>query len=286
VSDFVLYVPLLAPVAQSFEAMTGKRCVQVPHAWNDTLFRARTRQLLKGEEPLKWSPTLRRTLQHGARVTIFVWEPSVSVVKTSFECLEGLEYYWNHCGGEAEIESVQLFCTPSDAHNDRMLKRLSIGSATRGGKPIVVCHDREFSGVVYQRYMHSASPIVELHANLWGSTNAGNYKSLEALKSRIPFVHNSTLLRGLGYYYAANDWRGMVAAIRDAANNHAVNYLAQAAAAEEFLRANCYPESEAVWRPTAQALTAAATLVQVDCDEQDRAEDERITAAAAAAEKK
>jgi hypothetical protein len=278
VSEVVVAVPLLRRYLQTYEAHSRKRVALIPHAWNDTLFRERTKQACGRELP-DWSPTLRRTVAQGKRAILAVWEPTVSVVKTAWEVLQGLEWWWNCANGEDEIEEVHIFCCKDDSYNEGMFKKLEIAKARRKDpitgeeRPVLVRHAREFSGAWYQQFMNSQWPIVEVHANLDGNTNDLNYKSYEALKKRIPFAHNSESLRALGYYYPPEDWAAMRAAVLRAANTHHLHFERMGREADAYLKEHCDPTSESVWRPTAEILEGAFALVQTDYDIAEENED-------------
>jgi hypothetical protein len=157
----------------------------LPHLWSPEIFdRSLKRKGL--ETSFGYRPG-------GARRRICIVEPNVSVVKSSFIPMLAVE----SAHRENPFFLQKLFCfNTSKLSEDRRFKPFALGlDVTQHGLA-------SFEGRV------PMDEILSMHCDMVVShqwENAQNYVYYEALYGGYPLIHNSWLLKDLGYYYSDFD---------------------------------------------------------------------------------
>jgi hypothetical protein len=199
-SDELWHIPMLHDLRHYYSALTGLQSTQVPHLWDHELL-----QWVSRKPALPMYQPLLRT---GAEVVIM--EPNVSIVKTSWLPLMVCE--WIQRQSPNALHAVHVMCQPKTDNARRMVEQLQIG---RAGK--VQSYPRVPMVELLERFVASERHVVFLSHQ---TSNALNYLHYELLYMGFPLVHNSPLLKDVGYFYEGEDVSAAATQVRRACVEH------------------------------------------------------------------
>lgn len=188
----------------------------LPHLWTPWFF-DRGAATLPPETPWGYRPGRKRW-----RICIF--EPNVCMVKTSFvpmlACEEAYRAQPAHLDSLQVLNTLHLKNDLQFLHFARSLDIVNHGIATFEGR--------------FPTYQHMAAHGDCIVSHQW--ENAQNYLYYEALHGGYPLVHNSPILKDVGYYYPEFDCQAGGRAILRAFAQHDGNLQGYRADAAALLR--------------------------------------------------
>lgn len=187
----------------------------MPHLWAPDLFEQSLSQLPE-DQHFGYRPV-------GKRWRIGMFEPNVSMVKTSFIPLLICEAA--HCAQPNTIERIYAFCT--DRLKEKPMFQNFVNQLTIQKHGIVSYEGRFPLWHVLSMYCDAVV------AHQW--ENAQNYVYYEALYGGYPLIHNSHLIGNCGYRYHDFDCEEGGQALLHAYQVHDANLVAYRDQAKAFL---------------------------------------------------
>jgi hypothetical protein len=214
--DAIWTLPQYEGICSDYFSLATRAPVRiVPHLWTPYFFDRGIATLPPGSS---WGYKPGR-----ARWRLSCFEPNVCMVKTSFipmlVCEEAYRARPDFVECVRFINTLHMKEHPQFLHFARRLDIVNHGVASFEGRY-----------ATYEYMTHCADCIV---SHQW--ENAQNYLYYEALYGAYPLVHNSPILRGVGYYYPGFDCQEGGRALVRAFDEHDANLDAYRSAANAFL---------------------------------------------------
>jgi hypothetical protein len=217
VYDAIWTLPQYADCCADYFSLTHRAPVKiVPHLWSPLFLEMGIRTLPEGAV-FGYRPGRRRW-----RVNVF--EPNLSIVKTSVIPMLACEEAYR---ANPRFAEIFRFCNTFKSKDNPAFFRFA--------KSLDIVNNglSAFEGRLYfyQLMAHHGDCVV---SHQWH--NAQNYLYYETLYGGYPLVHNSPIIKDLGYYYPDFDCQAGGAAILRAYAGHDANLAAYRESAAAFLR--------------------------------------------------
>jgi len=217
VYDAIWTLPQYADCCADYFSLTHRAPVKiVPHLWNPLFLEMGIRTLPEGAR-FGYQPGRKRW-----RINVF--EPNLSMVKTSVIPMLACEEAYR---ANPRFAECFRFCNTHKSKDNAAFSRFAQDlEIVRNGLSL-------FEGRLYfyQLMAHHGDCVV---SHQWH--NAQNYLYYETLHGGYPLVHNSPIIKNLGYYYPDFDCREGGEALLRAYAEHDGNLEAYREKAANFLR--------------------------------------------------
>jgi hypothetical protein len=203
------------------ELMRGAPAISVPHLWSPKLIERQALQKFKYNiKDLHYTPELHTN----SKINIYIVEPNIGFVKTALLPLMACEAL--HQLYPDLIDTVFLFNMPKGGAATAVVDNLTVGTKVRRFKGL------HMAEILTYANKQTSMPIVVSHQLL----NPWNYIYYEMMHYGIPLVHNSSKMKGYGYYYSEQDIDGAAKAIKQAHEYHNKIGVVQKKKNDEFLK--------------------------------------------------